>query len=1151
MNSAPATGAAMLPTLVEASAGTGKTYAITTDFVRAILNRALTPEQIVVVTYTKAATAELRQRTRRRLNEAIAIAEGRNDTEDELRNDVDRTATRLGRDEVIERLRRARHDLDRAPIFTIHGFCQRLLQDYPLAFGVEFDFEVVEDSVSVLHDLAVDFWTAELHESPAWFVDALAAKRVTPEFLGRLAEKTANPDLPVLGPPPAEVDPDAIAEARRQLVETGRVWQQTRTEVESILDGDEGLHRGRYNRRTIQTKWVPGLDEMFARGSLTLPDWFEKLAQDRIAVKKGHDVPQHAFFESCARTLALCEAVQSGIDYRVFRFLERFIERARRESASRARERGILTYDELLVSVYRSLDDDTAAKIRQTYPLALVDEFQDTDSVQYGIFKRIYGEHAAVYVGDPKQAIYSFRGADVFSYLTAARDMGERQRELTVNRRSDPSMVAAVQALFSNQPAPFAHPDIRLPETTAHHEPRTTLSPAMEVLLLTRDQLADGPVENAVPAIVANEVALLLESDATIEGRAVAPQDVAVLCRSNRQALLVTEALRELAIPASLDGDSSVLGTEIASDFEAILQATLTPGDPSAVRRALLTELVGVTPSALHAMDDDTWSTWITRFRDWHDTWQRDGAIRFLEDLLRLCQSEARLGRTTTAKRRLTDLLHIEELLLRGERERHRDPVALMLWFRRLREGSPEDTSVAYEDLQQRPDADADTIRVTTVHKSKGLEYGIVYLPFLWRDAALFDFDRRVVKFHDPNDDDIAKLDLGSPRHADHLDLSKAEAMSEALRLLYVGVTRAKHRCTLLWGLAREWRRSALRYLIHGDSPPKKMEDERVRTDLDRLSTSSGGVIGWRAPSPETAARREASGQLNPLSVRRMTRSFDHANRIASFTSLTGRHEKTTPRGIDTTRDDAPDALFGELPGGARTGLLLHSLLERAPFDAIDSAEALESIERELRSYGYDPALAEAVRRDLSVVVDTPLLGDGSTLRLSEVAATAQLRELEFMLNAGGPDFRGLVPLLREHGAPGALADYADRLAAEPPRSLHGFLRGFIDLVFEWEGRWFVADYKSNSLARYGQRELVGASAESHYLLQVLLYSVATHRHLSTRVPRYDPHTQFGGAMLLFLRGMKGPAEPASGVYFDPMEKDLLEAVDRWLGGTR
>lgn len=1151
MSVAPSTETATLPTLVEASAGTGKTHAITTDFVRAILNRGLTPEQIVVVTYTKAATAELRQRTRHRLNEAIAIAEGRGDALDELEADVTLAAKRLGRDEVVLRLRSARHELDRAPIFTIHGFCQRLLQDYPLSFGIDFDFEVVEDSVSLFRELAIDFWTTELHESPAWFVDALAAKRITPEFLGRLAETTADPDQPLLGPPPADVDPDAVAEARRQLQEAGRIWQRSRAEVEAILYEHAGLHRGRYKAHTIETKWVPGLDALFARGSLALPDWFEKLAQGRMVMKRGYDAPRHAFFEACEQTVSLCERVQAGVDHCVFLFLTRFIKRARNESERLAREQGVLTYDELLVSVYRSLDADTADKIRETYPLALVDEFQDTDSVQYGIFKRIYGEHAAVYVGDPKQAIYSFRGADVFSYLTAARDIGDRQRALTVNRRSDPGMVAAVQSLFSSRPAPFAHADIKLPEATAHHDARTSLSPSMEILLLSRDQAAAGPVEQSVPAIVANEIALLLQSGTTIEGRPVAPEDIAVLCRTNRQALRVTEALRALALPASLDGDSSVLGTEVANDIEAILQATLTPADPSAVRRALLTGLVGVTPTSLHAMDDDTWSTWITRFRGWHDTWQREGVIRFFEDLLRLCDSETRLAATATAKRQLADLLHVEELLLRGERERHRDPIALMLWFRRLRQGSPEDTSVAYEDLQQRPDADADTIRVTTVHKSKGLEYGIVYLPFLWRDAALFDFDRRVVKFHDPNDDDRAKLDLGSARHEDHLVISKHEALSEALRLLYVGVTRAKYRCTLFWGLARDWRRSALRYLVHGDALPKKMEDERVRADLDRLSQSSGGTIGWRTPSPETAAPRRVPKARTDLIARPTVRRFSHANRIASFTSLTGRHEKTSGRLPDELRPEPTRALFTELPGGARTGLLLHSLLERAPFDGLDSDEARLGIERELQAYGYDASLAEAVQRDLVTAAQTPLLEHDPSLRLSTIPRDAQLRELEFTLDAGAPDFHKLIPILREHGAPDALAGYADRLAAEPPHGLHGFLRGFVDLVFEWQGRWYVADYKSNTLAHYGHQALHEAAADAHYLLQVLLYAVATHRHLSSRLPGYEPQTQFGGALLLFLRGMRRTEQPPSGVYFDPMNAALLEAVDRWLGGAR
>jgi exodeoxyribonuclease V beta subunit len=592
-----------------------------------------------------------------------------------------------------------------------------------------------------------------------------------------------------------------------------------------------------------------------------------------------------------------------------------------------------------------------------------------------------------------------------------------------------------------------------------------------------------------------------------------------------------------------------VLGTAIAGDVEALLEAALMPGDSSAVRRAMLTPLLGVSPRALSAMDDAVWSNWMTSFRDWNETWHAHGVVRFLEDVLRASGAETRIGALPTARRQLTDLLHIEELLLRGEREKQRDPVALMMWFRRLRQGSPEDTMVAQEDLQQRPDAESNTVRVTTIHKSKGLQYEIVYCPFPWNDAKLFDFDRRVVRFHDPDDHFRPKLDLGSSQRETNLTLSQRESLSEALRLLYVATTRAKHRCTLFWGRSRGWERSALGYLLHGAEPPKPMEDDGMRADLDALAKASAGSIGWRHPIRGPIAPRQSRDEPPPLRARLATRILSQANRIASFTSLSGHHEKTEPR--DRTRDSilAPDALFSYLPGGARTGLLLHAILEQADLGDMARREAETLVASELERFGYDPSLSVRLAGDLRRVVSTPLFDDPNGPALRSIARDRQLRELAFTLRVDEPDFDRLVTILQTHETPRGAPDYPSRLAAQSKRSLKSFLRGFIDLVFEWEGRWYVADYKSSSLPRYELADITEAAADSHYFLQMQLYAAATNRHLSQRIAGYDPARHWGGVILLFIRGMKGAKAPGAGVYHERQQPELLHDLDHWLGG--
>jgi exodeoxyribonuclease V beta subunit len=1093
--------------------------------------------------------------------QALALLEESRNETDPLYEIISRSAERLGRFELENTLRHALAQMDQAAILTIHGFCQRLLQAHPLLFGIDFDFEVAEDVSSIYAELAVDFWVSELYDKPEWLMAALAEQRIDPENLAKLAQVAAMPGIQILGPEPKNIDEELFERGLALRRRTGQLWAKHRDAILEILTHHEGLNRQSYKRETIESKWVPALDSFFDGARFqSPPGFFSKLAQERMAIKKGFEEPTHPFFDACAELWEVHQQIRPILEYAVFSFQERFIEFVRGHARRRRNEAAVLSYDDLLTTVYAPLDpcrkndpsldrDSIASTISKAYPLALVDEFQDTDSVQYGIFHAIYGDGSAVYVGDPKQAIYAFRGADVFSYMDAVMDVGERVHRLTRNRRSDPGMVRAVNALFSCRELPFALEGIAFEEAIPHERAnRSSLDPSMEVILLDEKDL-QGSLALAIAPTVANEIAHLLGSNARIDERLLGPGDVAVLCRSNNQAVEVTRALRALKIPASLDGDSSVLNTEIASDVRVVLEAASMPGDSPAVRRALLTPLLGVTPQELASMDDEHWSRWVSRFHAWSQMWHEQGVLRFLEDLLRSTGAETRIARRPSARRELTDLLHIEELLLRGERERHRDPIALAQWFRRLDRGSTDDGMVAYEDLQQRPDAEAGAVCVSTIHKSKGLEYGVVYCPFTWNDASLWSFERAALKFHDEQGN--LKLDLGSDRQEAHARSSEREALSEAIRLLYVAVTRAKHRCTLFWGRAPTWKPSALAYVLLGDRGLSKPSEAEMRASLDALANASGGTVGWRSPTPARAPERQDEGPHAVLCTPEQVRLFELAPRIGSFTSMTGQNEKIPDPRADVPTAGAPPALFAELPGGARTGLLLHSILEVADFARLESSETGLLIERQLRAYGFDPSLAASIQRDLGAVGSTPLIPGPSSPRLIDLPRDRQLRELEFTLCVDRPALVSLAKLLRQYGAPEAAPGYHERLAEVSGQTLQRFLRGYIDLVFEWRGQWYIADYKSNLLSAYEPALITEAVQREHYLLQAQLYAAAAHRYLTQRLPQYEPERHWGGTLLLFLRGMRGPAHAGSSVFFDRQPAVLLRAVDRWLGGGR
>ena len=1141
-------------TLVEASAGTGKTYTITTYFVRAILEDGLTPEKILVVTYTKAATAELRARTRGRILQALAHLSQAPEAPDALYEVVKEAVARTSAGEVERRLRGALGQMDQAAIFTIHGFCQRLLQEHPLSFGVDLDLEVAENPASLSSALAVDYWASELYDRPAWFLQALRERKVSTARLTRLANSATVASVHLVGPEPCEILEGEVQRVSELLREAGTIWATKRSEALERLLVKE-LNKQRYNEKRVVEKWAPELDAFFASGSIApLPKFFEWLCASRIKVKKNAEPPRHPFFDACEAAFEAHAALEPKLDYAVFAFQRQFFDYVREQSRRRRDETGVFSFDDLLTTVHAAVDPELrgealpsarsiAQTVRAAYPLALVDEFQDTDSVQYGIFRSVYGQGSAIYVGDPKQAIYAFRGADVHSYLEAKADIGENKLSLETNRRSDPGVVQGVNTLFGRRARPFIIEGIGFQPVLAHEtQSNSTLRPRLDIVFLDSEHFTHSGADH-VAEVAANEVALLLESGAQIRDRAMEAGDIAILCRTNEQTTAVVRALRELNVPVSLDGGTSVLDTEVAGELWAMMEAVSLPGDSFALRRALLTSLVGLTPLALASMRDDAWSMWVDRFRAWHEQWRHYGVLRFIESMLVTTGAETRIASRPTARRDLTDLLHVQELLLRGQRAKGRDPVSLIQWFRRLQDGSAADAGISSEDLLQRPDAQSGAVRVSTIHRSKGLEYGVVLCPFTWGGGGLRSSDSWAVKYYD--EERGPSLDLGSADKEEHLALSKEEARSEALRLLYVATTRAKHQCTLFWGQGFGWKDSALAYLLHGPGDLKSLDEAAIVGDIEELVAESGGSAGWRRPRGERAAPRLAEACRTTLEARTETRGFDHSPRIASFTSLTGHEETSRPHVFEETTSP----LFAELPGGARTGLLLHAIFEHVAIDELDDSKAEAEINRQLGLFGFDRSLAEPTIRDLGTVVSTPILGEPALPSLAELDRERQLRELEFTLTLGRPKLHDLVELLRKQESPRAATAYHELLALAGDHTLRGLLRGFIDLMYQWEGRRYVPDYKSNRHADYGAASVAEAVQRDHYVLQGLLYAAAANRYLRQRDHEYDAKEHWGGTLFLFLRGMEGPANAGRSVFFDRQTPELVDALDDWLGG--
>ena len=1215
--------------LIEASAGTGKTYTITTLVVRLIVEQEATVERLLVVTFTNAATAELRDRIRGRIRQAAAAME-RGELSGDPQLDV-LVKQSSDRERDRNRLLDALRCMDEAAIVTIHGFCQRVLQEYAFESGVRFDLELVTDSRPLIDEIVQDFWSRITYEASEARVRTLRRKLALPA-LARLARAvTSAPTLPV-EPAPADADPDAAVERyHEERARVAELWSRAREEVNELVSCSPALNRRHYRQESVPG-WIAALDRLLTDDGRGLdgmfPD-FERFTPARLgqATKKNHTPPSHPFFDACAQLWAAYQVAQHELDGWVLRVQHELIAFARSELERRKRARGVQTFDDLLQQLAHGLREpggrELARRIYDRHPFALIDEFQDTDPTQYEIFDRIYSTDAGeprgalFMIGDPKQAIYAFRGADVFAYLRAARD-ADAIWTLGTSYRADPTLLHGINCVFGRPPRPFeieaitydevepkpgATDRLRWPGAAGkalERPPLCLLFVGQEVERGYRDpvilkRVSAGVVYDAV----AREIVKSLESGATLDGRRLEPGDFAVLTRKNREAAQLQQVLARAGVPAVLHGDASVFDAPEAVEVARLLRALAQPASATALRAALGTRVIGVDASEIDRLsrDEAEGERWVERFFRWHDLWEERGFVPAFRALLRELRLMPRLLAERGGERRLTNLLHLGELLHEAATTQHLGAQGLIRWFDQVRHHPAARNELASESTQVRLESDARAVQLTTMHKSKGLEYPVVLCPFLW-DGRLF-YESSQVMYHDPDDGFRLKLDLAPSTHRpESRRHAEREALAEALRLAYVAMTRAQHRLVVVCGQLRSYGGSPLAHLLHdpsfvpglgAQSPAERVkvaDDQALLGDLGQLVEASRlpGVgaaveVVEVEPGPEPRYRLQSATQP-ALSHRTARRAIDSRWRASSFSALTAGPERlSVPAAEGLDHDEEISATAGggvrgaeerpvvldSFPRGPGPGNVLHAVLEEIDFAEPDSGVLRDVCGRMLERFGLDvtehvDVLAAGVRD----VLDTPLSDAG--MCLAQIAAGCRASEMEFTLPvalgdpaapSSGNARRALTPrrladTFAQHASSVVPRDYPASVADLGFTALVGYLRGYIDLVFVHDGRWYVVDYKSNHLGSapsdYAPDRLTEAMFDHHYILQYHLYVAALHRHLLRRLPGYDFDRDFGGVYYLFARGMSPHRGPTTGVFADcpswAMVQGLLHALE-------
>ncbi|ODB37832.1 exodeoxyribonuclease V subunit beta [Pseudomonas mosselii] len=1193
--------------LIEASAGTGKTFTISALYLRLILghggeqgfSRELLPPQILVVTFTDAATKELRERIRARLAEAARFFRGELDGADPLLH--------LLRDEYPQeqwprcasRLEIAVQWMDEAAVSTIHGWCQRMLREHAFDSGSLFTQSLETDHSELLGQVMRDYWRRFCYgmcgESLAWVrgnwgsPDALLP-RIRPLF-GRVRGQEDEQD-------PQSLIEATLRQRTEQLAQLKAPWGAWADELQQICR--DAVAAKQADGRKLQARYFePWFDKLRAWAGdeqameLDLGTGFTRLTPAGLAEAwKSGEPPQHPALRAME---SLREQLQ-GLASPDARLLEHAAAWVSARFEVEKRRRAEMGFDDMLLRLEHALGSDSgqrlAALIREQFPVALIDEFQDTDPVQYGIFERIYRitennpDTGLFMIGDPKQAIYAFRGADIFTYLAARRATAGRLHSLDTNYRSSQAMVAAVNRVFlqaeeraegrgaflfraqGDNPLPFV-------EVRAKGRGEQLLIAGQPSAALHCWQLeSDEPVSSTtyrqqLAASCASHIVELLEggqqgvsgfADAAGKLRPCLPSDIAILVRDGREAQLVRAELAARDVRSVyLSDKDSVFAAQEAHDLLAWLKACAEPDSERMLKAALASLTLDLPLIELERLNQDerVWENWVMRFRRYRDIWQRQGVLPMLRRLLHDFQLPRALMGRSDGERVLTNLLHLAELLQQAAGELDGEQALIRHLTEHL-----ANAGQAGEEQILRLESDEQLVKVVTIHKSKGLEYPLVYLPFICTSKPV-DGQRLPLGWHD--DQGVAHLTL-TP-NAEQIERADDERLAEDLRLLYVALTRAQHACWL--GVAdlkrgtqrsSQLHRSALGYLLGGGL--SLAASSQLGEWLATLAAGNPAITHGPLPEVQALCYRTPDSQRELLPPRKPRRAAAEHWWIASYSALrvgdqtlvadsSQAQQLLDDEVLDSQSLREVPAEAGDIhrfPRGPNPGTFLHGLLEWAGREGFAEVAAQGPvIERTVgqrcnrRDWtGWIPTLTQWLQQLL--VQPMPL--QGATLTLAGLERYQV--EMEFWFASHQVDAVRLDHLVARHTHVGMTR------AAAQPTVLNGMFKGFIDLAFELDGRYYVADYKSNWLGpdaeAYGALAMEQAILEHRYDLQYVLYLLALHRQLRARLPDYDYDRHVGGAVFIFLRGVTSAGH---GLYHARPPRALIEQLDAMFRGEQ
>ncbi|MEX0823091.1 MAG: exodeoxyribonuclease V subunit beta [Balneolaceae bacterium] len=1173
--------------VVEASAGTGKTYTIVGLYIRLLIEKQVPLDKILVMTFTKKATAELRERIFDRLRVCRSVLMNKESINKPFFNEFLKRID--DKTDALNRIEAAIHDFDDSQVLTIHSFCQKILTDEALIAGTSFEVEFTQ-SDELLAQATEDFWREFIAENSGtkcgrYYIGKLQSIAESP------AELRGNEGIGLLfNKPYAKIEGDRIENPievieyllsiRENMIS---LWDDEKNKIKKELIHSDLKGFTEKNVKSRMRKMDEFLsDSQFSNDSFDQLKYFTSEFHSNLDnLKKGKTkIPEHPYFVLCSQyktAIEKCDSLKTTLIYDAFQDIKK-----RREALSI--QSGLLTYDDLLTKLLNALSvqdrgKQLASKLLQRYPYALVDEFQDTDPVQYSIFDAVYpqtntGESCLMMIGDPKQAIYAFRGADVYTYFKARDSVKEGMYSIKKNYRSTPTLIKAVNTLFNGPKMPFIEEKIEFfnsdpgfPDSADHYQVEGEIPVPLKINVTSG---VSGNKENCKEFIynhTVKEVADLLEKRGTIKigNRSLEAGDIAILVSSHKDAAKIKNKLNDLGIDAVTYSREKVFESHEAYRIYLLMNAVLEPANQKHVRNALMSGFFGLDLFELSKFcrGDEYLRKLSDRFQILQKTWSEKGFYPMFRQVFFEDERIIEFTKLDHSERILTNLFQLAELCSKAENEQKLDPYSLYNWFcNEMKDPDKDDEKTLLLE------SDQNLVKISTIHGCKGLQFPVVFCPDLWegRDSSkkmFFEYHN-----HSGNGQAVINIDQADNQaKSDAYQLHEMESVAEEVRKMYVAVTRAEYECRIWWSTHNQSHFSGLGASILGRE--RLLEAIRQKSTL-KEGTELSDTLFIQAFEQMTIAAPECIGlnRIDDATARKEPVLFtgktdkemkfqEYSGRaelpvlksLESFSSLVYHKSQAAEpdydqyienyvgafadRNLETDREELTIFSF---PRGATAGTAIHKLFEHEEFDfsSVSKMHDYSFIEEVLSNYQIDNKWAPVLSGMMKDVACAKI----DSLHLDQINRKDELREMEFHFPVSKVHTDQLFEIIRNQNG----------VNPSENESKH-FLTGFIDLIVRQNGKYYILDYKSNHLGDriedYDQQCLKNEIESAGYDLQYHLYTVALVKYLRNNLPGFEYEKHFGGAAYLFIRGMRAGSD--QGVWFHKPKPDVIRNLEKYL----